>query len=113
MAADYFGRKRIMFASGALILSCVLASAFVTAVWQFVVLRALIGFGITGYGLSAYVLASEIVGTRFRSVIGNTIFLFGTGALLLLTVQAYYIQTWRHLTIICSAPYCVFALAYL
>eukprot|EP00794_Sanderia_malayensis_P006992 gene6992-7777_t len=113
IAADRYGRKRVMYLSGALILISVLASAFVTSIWQFTILRALTGIGITGYGLTAYVLASEIVGTKFRSSVGCVLFLFGTVGLLLLTLQAYYIQNWRRLTIVCSAPYFAFAITIL
>ena len=105
IAADYFGRKPIAFVSYILVLLAVFTSAFVTSVWQFILLRGITGFGITGVGISAFVLASEIVGRKHRSIMGNCIFIVGTGALLLLTLQAYYIREWRKLSIICSAPY--------
>lgn len=105
IAADYLGRKPILFISYTAVLSSLLVSSFVTSVWQFVILRGVLGFFLTGHGISSFVLGSEIVGRKFRSLIGNVIFVVGTGALLLLTLQAYFIQEWRKLTIICSAPY--------
>jgi len=105
IAADYIGRRPVLFLGYTVVLSSLLASAFVTAVWQFILLRAVTGFFLTGYSVSAFVLVSEIVGAKFRSLTGNVYFVFGTCALLILTLQAYYIQEWRKLSVICSAPY--------
>ena len=105
IAADYVGRRPILFVGYTVVLSSLLASAFVTSVWQFILLRAVIGFFLTGHGISSFVLGSEIVGKKFRSLIGNIIFVIGTAAVLFLTLQGYYIQEWRKLCIICSAPY--------
>ena len=105
IAADYIGRKPILLIGYVVVLSSLLSSAFVTSVWQFIFLRALIGFFLTGHGISSFVLGSEIVGRKFRSLTGNFLLVVGTAAILLLTLQAYYIQEWRKLTIICSAPY--------
>ena len=105
IAADKYGRKLILFISYGILLTSVLTSAFITSVWQFIVLRLVTGFGITGQAVSGYVLATEAVGGKHRSITGNTLFLVGTGALLLLTLQGYYIREWRKLSIVCSAPY--------
>ena len=105
IAADRYGRKHVYFFSFVTLLSATLASGFVTAVWQFIVLRVVIGVGLTGCALTGYVIITEIVGPRCRSVTGNIVFILGTVALLVLTAKAYFIRNWRHLTIICSAPY--------
>jgi len=112
IAADYFGRKPVLVVSYVLILSFVLASAFLTSVWQYVVLRAATGFLFTGYGMSSFSLGSEIVGTKFRSFIGPTILGVGTAGVLFLTLQAYFIQEWRKLSLWCSAPYLGFVLLF-
>ena len=105
IAADYFGRTPVLFTSYTIILTILLASAFVTSVWQFICLRALTGLFLTGYLASSYALVSEMVGKKFRSLFGNAIFFFATTGFLILDLQAYHIQEWRRLTVFCSAPY--------
>ena len=112
IAADYFGRRPVLVMSHVLILSFVLASAFITSVWQYVVLRAATGFLFTGYGVSSFSLGSEIVGTKFRSIIGPILLGVGTAGVLFLTLQAYFIREWRKLSLWCSAPYLGFVLLF-
>ena len=108
IAADYFGRKPVMFASYVTILSSSLASAFVTSVSQLIFLRAVGGLFLTGFGMPSFALGSEIVGIKFRSLTVNTLLFLGIAGSLFLALQAYYIREWRKLTITCSAPYLFF-----
>ena len=105
IAADHYGRTPVLFTSYIIILVMLLSSSFVTAVWQFILLRALIGFFLTGHGMPIFALGAEIVGTKFRSLIVNALLGIETAGIVILTTQAYYIQEWRRLTIVCSAPY--------
>ena len=105
IAADYFGRTPVLFTSYLVILTLLLSSACVSSVWQFIFLRAMTGLFLTGHGMPSFALGSEMVGIKFRSTISNIFLGFETIALLLLTLQAYYIREWRRLTIMCSAPY--------
>ena len=83
------------------------ASAFATKYWQFLISRFISRGVIAGVISSIVTLSGELVGPRWRPVSQNSIWVAYTCQLLLLTLIAYFVRTWRTLTILCSAP-CIF-----
>jgi len=66
-----------------------------------------------GIGLTLFVMASELVGPKYRSFAGVTVFLSFTAALCLMAVQGYLVQEWRKLLLITSIPYIILLPTYL
>ena len=73
----------------------------------FIVFRIIIGIFHGGMLVNAIVMSVELVGPKYRSFGGLIIWQFFTVAVCFLSLQSYYIQNWRKLSIITSAPYFV------
>ena len=103
--SDRYGRKRVMYPCLQLSLVCLLMHAFVYDIWVLIVLRFFMGFLFSGPALNQFIMIMELVGSKYR-VIATTITSFvWPGAAFVLTLKAYYIESWRILCLMCSAPY--------
>ena len=109
--SDKFGRKRILFPSLLLIILNATISTLANNLWLFVISRFVIGFFQAG-SVTVFVLATELVGPAYRSMSGTLIWFYFTTALLVMTLQAYLLQNWKHLEIACSLPFIVILLSW-
>ena len=110
--ADNYGRKPILFISVTLITWFGFLSAFMPNIYLLICCRFIIGFFISAaYGTA--IILSEIVASNYRPVAGLIIWCFFPVSLCLLGLQAYFIRSWKVLSIACSAPYFFIPLFYL
>ena len=87
--------------------------SFVDNVWLALALWFLNGISQGGIIPTANVMASELVGPKFRGFASASVCFSFTIGLMLVTLQAYYVQEWRTLLIITSIPYAVLLPTYL
>ena len=71
----------------------------------YVIARILVGFFIPGGGLQMFVLISEYVGPKWRPFAGITLWLSFCVSIVILGVIASFVQTWKMLMILTTAPY--------
>lgn len=102
-----FGRKMMLFPSLGICIIAAFVMSFLQNFWAFFAFRLIVGVCQGGIGLTLFVMASELVGPKYRSVAGTTVFISFTFALCIMAVQAWLIQKWRMLMIITSIPYIV------
>ncbi|KAK6934729.1 Major facilitator, sugar transporter-like [Dillenia turbinata] len=113
LADSTLGRKKLLLLTCLLMSLAALATAFVTNVWMYSVLRFLSGFGRGAIGGCSLVLSSELVGKRWRGPVGIMGFVCFTLGFLSLPAMAYANRgsSWRNLYIWTSLPsifYCIF-----
>ena len=87
--------------------------SFVKSIWFIFVCQTIVGFALGGIYLTVIVLATELVGANYRTFAANSMWLFQNLAYCLMSLQAYWIQEWRKLTLILSGPYLVLVATYL
>ncbi len=104
--ADKYGRKKVLFPAVCLIITSAVASSIAENLILFIAGRCIIGFFEAGM-VTIFVLATELVGPNYRSMSGTIIWFYFTMALLIMTVQAYLLQNWKLLEIVCSLPFIV------
>ena len=88
-------------------LLCLFLHYFAPSVYFLVVLRFIMGFFHAGVALNSYVLVIELVGPNYRVLAANISGLTWALGSILMTLKAYYIRSWRLLTVALSAPYVV------
>jgi len=103
--ADKYGRKSVLFPSMCVVLVVTFAMAFAKSSWAVLLCRGIIGFFEAGCFLSMFVLATELVGPEKRALSGTLVWIYFTGALLILALKAYFVRNWRILVILSSAPW--------
>ena len=104
--ADRLGRKRILFSATLLCITVPFATAYANCLIVFIAGRVITGF-VLGGGITVFVLATEFVGPRFRSLSGTIIWFYFTSALILMTIEAYYLQSWKRLEMVCTVPFII------
>ena len=105
--SDRFGRLSTLYPSYLLMIAAGLGSAFATDYWQFLVSRLLSNGMVNGVTNPISVLSAEFVGSRWRPLSQNAMWIAFTVELLILTLIAYFVRTWRTFAIICSAPWVI------
>jgi len=109
---DKYGRNRPLFISVAAVIIFGFISAFMPNITTFVICRFIIGFFLPGtFPQIMFTYISEVVGGKYRTFAGLSIFLFVGTALNFLVLKAYFIRNWRLLYIVCTAPY-IFVLGF-
>jgi len=103
--SDRFGRKKTLIPSIAVVIIVGFASAFSPNLAFYLASRAVIGFFIPGGSLQMFILISEYVGPKWRPFAGITLWLSFALSVVVLGVIAYFVQTWKILMIITTAPY--------
>ncbi|GAB4834008.1 hypothetical protein Ancab_032260 [Ancistrocladus abbreviatus] len=100
------GRKNLLFLSSLLMCIAALCSAFSTDVGMYSTFRFFCGVGRVSITTSALVLLTERVGRRWRSQMGQLLFVFFTAGMLSLPAIAYAGRgsSWRMLYIWTSSP---------
>lgn len=105
--SDIYGRKAVMLPTIFLDLFCLFLHGFIKPIWLLVFIRFMMGVFHAGPALNAFILLVEFIGPNCRVLAANiagTVWVFGSAALAL---KAYFIDDWRILCIVCSAPYFV------
>lgn len=110
--SDRYGRKIVLFPSWLAVILAAFASGFVNNYWLFLVLRIWIGFFQGGIGLTLFVMATELVGPKYRSFAGTTIWFAFTFALCAMAFKAWLVPKWQLLEVISSIPYIIFLAFY-
>ncbi|XP_066923418.1 solute carrier family 22 member 3-like [Clytia hemisphaerica] len=108
--SDNFGRKKVTFISFFMILFTKLLSAYMPDSSLFITLRFLTGFFVGGIG--SFVMITEVTGEKWRPFAGNLLWIFYAIALCILPLKAYFIDSWKVLVVVCSAPYLILLLTY-
>ncbi|XP_037078524.1 organic cation transporter protein-like [Pollicipes pollicipes] len=102
--SDQFGRKLAVCGSGVAFLVSGVAAAFAQSYAAFVVLRFVLAMAGAGVFGCMFILLLELVGPRWRALIGlvyQVPFAFGVMAL---PGVAYALRNWRHLQLAISVP---------
>ncbi|XP_037088485.1 organic cation transporter protein-like, partial [Pollicipes pollicipes] len=104
IAADRYGRRPTLFAC--IVLTSFLANLIAAAgsVEQFLVLRFLTAFCGIGAYTSSFVMSMELVGDRWRVLLGIAFFLPMSFSFIALSGIAYFIRDWRMLQLAVSLP---------
>ncbi|GAB6033586.1 hypothetical protein CHUAL_013589 [Chamberlinius hualienensis] len=102
--SDKYGRKKVMVISAMMLaLSGVMAS-FANGIEMLIFCRVMVGFWTPGMVLTSYVVGMEFVGPSKRVFAGVVCQYFFAMGYILIAVAAYFIRSWRPLTIILSVP---------
>lgn len=99
---DNYGRKLMVCGSTLLLFLSSCSSAYITEVWQFILLRTVIGISFGGINVSLYVLLTESMPAKKRSLVSNILLGSWGCGFLLLALLAYYVQIWRQLLFLSS-----------
>ena len=110
--ADSYGRKKVLFGSFFMMLTCGMIGPFVNNIHVFLLMRFLVGFFIPGTSYVMFVLISELVGDAYRATANNVLWASCTLSLCLLGLTAYFVRQWKTLFLVCTAPYFILLLAY-
>ena len=110
--ADNYGRKKVIYPSTAIIIIVGLICSFLGNITMIVICRFVIGFFIPGANVQTYILVLEYVGSRQRPLAGFILFISFQVNLCVLALQAYFIQSWKILSVVCTAPYLLALLTY-
>jgi len=109
--SDRYGRRTILFPCCLLNITLALLTSFAPNVATFIVLRILLGVFHGGVVLTAVVMSVELVGPKYRAFGGLIMWQSWTIATCLMSLQSYYIKSWRTLAIVISAPYFIVCFA--
>ena len=105
--SDIYGRKTVMIPTLFLDLLCLFLHYFAPSVYFLVVLRFIMGVFHAGVALNSYVLVIELVGPNYRVLAADISGLTWALGSILMALKAYYIRSWRLLTVALSAPYVI------
>ena len=100
--ADKIGRKKVFFTNIACLVLCGLGSGLAPSYRVFVFFRLLSGACCAGVSISSYVLSVEVVDISTRSFAGFLGSIFFSLAYPFLALLAYFIRSWRWLSVVIS-----------
>ena len=103
--ADNYGRRNVLFGSYLLMLSTSLLSALSPSMSVFIIARFVIGIVMAGVLLTLMVMASEFVGQSYRPITNIQLMVMNAVGNILLCICAYFVQNWKILLVVCTAPY--------
>eukprot|EP00111_Clytia_hemisphaerica_P023866 TCONS_00070314-protein len=101
--ADAYGRKPVIIGGFFAEFLAALAGYFVTAPWQYLVLRTVIGAGFGALTPTVYIYLSESNSPKSRGWVGNIYFFGFTFSMMIVSMLAYYVPSWRKLVLYTSA----------
>lgn len=104
------GRKKVIFICYFLIMVISFAQAFAPTYTIFFCLSLVTGFCSSGVVPMLYVTIAELVGSKYRSLASNMVWVAYALSIVLIGIHSYLINSWRMRTIILSAPYILFVL---
>ncbi|XP_055495367.1 solute carrier family 22 member 2-like [Leucoraja erinacea] len=111
-AADMYGRKLSFMISNVATSVAGVAVAFAPNYIWFIIFRTLQGLFSKGGWLGAYVLLSEVVGLEHRRTVGIITQMCFSFGMMLLSVIAYLVPSWRNLQLVTTVPNFVFLVYY-
>jgi MFS family permease len=102
---DKLGRRKAFQVAVTVSACTTLASALAPTYRVYIVLRGLVGVAMGGLSISTFVLSSEFIGPAQRNLTGQGQTLIFTIGNVLLAPLAYFIQSWRLLTVVTALPF--------
>lgn len=105
--SDQYGRKKVMFSCLGLMLITMMGHYFVTGIWMLIILRFIMGVFFSAPALLQFVMLVELIAPKYRVIACNVCQFAWPIAAGLLVLKAYYLNSWRTLCLLCSAPYFV------
>ena len=110
--ADNYGRKRVIYPSQLMVALVGFIFSFIKSVPLLIISRFIIGLFIPACGVQSFVLISEYVSSKHRPVASLLLFVGFATSSCLFALKAYYIQNWKLLSKVCTAPYVITLLSY-
>ena len=110
--ADHYGRKYTFCALAVVMFALAVFTSFVTAVWQLILVRTLLGATGSGCMSIMYVLAVEFVLPEHRAFTSNLIQISYATAIFNLTLVAYLCREWRRIALYTALPTAVAFLSF-
>jgi len=112
--ADIFGRKPVICVAFFPAFLTSFCGYFVTAVWQYLLLRVIIGMTFGTLAPCVYIYLSENNAPDSRGWVGNLYFFGFTFSMLIISMVAYIVQEWRKTLLYTSAmPFVAFLSSFL
>lgn len=111
-ASDRFGRRPIILIGWTLGVLASLSAALSSSYLHFLISRFVIGFGMTTVMAASSVLILEIVGPKYRELVGIAVDLGWPVGYCLLPGIVWYLRDFRHLLYVCTAVQLSFLLLY-
>jgi len=100
--ADSKGRVFGLYVSTALASAGALFAAASNGYWLYFWCMCLRGFGCGGLGVSSYVLCTEVLGIKWRAVLGIATQYYWSGGIALMAPVAYMMPRWRSFATFCG-----------
>ena len=100
--SDSYGRRIALISTMLLSTLAILASYFISSIWQLILLRAISGAGV-GH-IYATTIGKEVVGSKHRAVFAAFESCSAFVSFLLSVPLAYYVQNWRNIMLYLSFP---------
>ena len=100
--ADSKGRIFGLYVSTALASAGALLAAMAGGYWTYFWCTMLRGFGCGGLGVASYVLCTEVLGIKWRAVLGISTQYFWSGGIALMAPVAYTMPKWRTFSTFCG-----------
>ena len=102
--SDTYGRRKTSVASVLLGALSLVGLPFINHIWQFTLLRILLGAGVGCFTACTFTICTEIVGTKYRAATGTFFILTNLIGGYILILLAYFIPHWRKLILYISSP---------
>ena len=102
-----YGRKPILFVAHAVIVCACFTRSFTQSYGAFLFFRFIDGAFKSGVISTAFVILVELVGPKKRALASNSLWFAFSAWFCLTGLQAYFIQEWRLLEQVLSAPYVI------
>ena len=102
--SDAYGRRITSVMSVLLGAFSLAGLSFINHMWQFILLRALLGAGIGCYIAMFYTICTEVVGNKHRAITGAFLAITTLAGNFILPYMAYCIPHWRKLVLYISFP---------
>ena len=102
--SDAYGRRVTSIMSVLLGAFSLAGLSFINDMWQFILLRGLLGAGIGCYIAMFYTICTEVVGNKYRAITGVFLAMTTLAGNFVLPYVAYSVPHWRKLVLYISLP---------
>ena len=102
--SDAYGRRITSIISVLVGAFSLVGLPFINHIWQFTLLRILLGAGVGCFTACTFTICTEIVGTKYRAATGTFFILTNLSGGYILILLAYFIPHWRKLVLYISSP---------
>lgn len=100
--ADKIGRKKVLFLANLLAALSTVACSFAPGYYSFTFFKIATAFNNAGLAIISFVIPMEIIGVQKRALAGMVVHFFFAAGYVVLAIMAYYIWSWRVLSLLCS-----------